>query len=158
MEDSPLSKLNRNWVEIIGVFGVVASLVFVGLEVRQNTAAVRGATYQAIADASLQHTMWFADNETLRRLWARVRYDQALPEDFTREENLLLGTNYVMTVRRVENIYVQVREGLVEEEAVLRFRPSADFFQSPYFLQFWEEWRPQIEPAFLEYFESEFLQ
>ena len=91
-------------------------------------------------------------------MWIRIRDDGAVPDDFTPEENLIIGANYVMTVRRIENIYVQVREGLVEEEAVLRFRPSEDYFKSQYFLQFWKEWRHQVEPAFLAYFESEFLQ
>jgi hypothetical protein len=158
VEDRSLSSLRRSWVELIGVFGVVASLIFVGLEVRQNTAAVRGATYQAIADSSLQQVVWFADNEKLLQLWVRIRDDGAMPTDFTPEQNLMISANYVMTIRRIENIYVQVREGLVEEEAVLRFRPSEDYFQSPYFLQFWKGWRPQMESAFLAYFESEFLQ
>jgi len=157
-EDRSLPKSSKNWVELAGVFGVVASLVFVGLEVRQNTAAVRGATHQAIADASFQQVVWFADNEKLRPIWIRIRDDGAVPEDFTPEENLIIGANYVMAIRRIENIYVQVREGLVEEEAVLRFRPSEDYFKSQYFLQFWKGWRHQVEPAFLAYFESEFLQ
>lgn len=157
VEERKLSTSKRNLVELIGVFGVVASLVFVGLEVRQNTAAVRGATYQAIADASFQQVVWFADNEKLLQFWIRIR-EGAVPDDFTAEENLVIGANYVMTIRRIENIYVQVREGLVEEEAILRFRPSKDYFESPYFRQFWKDWRPQMELAFREYFESEFLQ
>lgn len=150
--------MKRNWVELIGVVGVVASLVFVGLEVRQNTAAVRGATYQAFADSSLQQVLWFADNERLLGFWVRIRDDGALAEDFTEEENLLIGANYVMTIRRIENIYVQVREGLVEAEAALRFRPSANYFDTPYFRQFWTDWKPQLEAEFVAYFESEFLQ
>ena len=135
---------------------MIASLIFVGLEVRQNTAAVRGATYQSIADASLEQVRWFADNERL--LGFRVRTEQgALAADFTREENLLQGADYVMTIRRIENIFVQVREGLVEEEAVLRFRPSEDYFASPYFREFWGTWGPQVEPEFRAYFEREFL-
>ena len=156
IEERVLSSPKRNWVEIIGVIGVVGSLVFVGLEVRQNTAAVKGATYQAIADSSLQHARWFASNETLPQFTVKI-FDGAMPDDFTREENLVINTNYVMTIRRIENIYVQVREGLVEEEAVLRFRPAESFFDSPYFRQFWDGWRLTVEPEFLEYFESEFL-
>jgi hypothetical protein len=110
-----------------------------------------------MADASLQQVVWFADNEKLRPLWIRIRDDGALPDEFTPEENLIIGSGYVMTIRRMENIYVQVREGLVEEEAILRFRPSEDYFDSPYFLEFWQGWRHQMEPAFLEYFEAEFL-
>ena len=42
--------MNRNRLELIGFISVIASLVFVGMEIRQNTTAVRGATNQAISD------------------------------------------------------------------------------------------------------------
>ena len=151
-----MSSLKRNWVELVGVVGVVASLVFVGLEVRQNTAAVKGSTYQAISDSSLEHVRWFADNEKLRQFTVKIN-NGAMLEDFTPEENFLIMANFVMSIRRIENIYVQVREGLVDEEAILRFRPAEGYFDNPYFLQFWEGWGPNVEPVFREYFESEFL-
>jgi len=148
----------KNWVEVIGVISVIASLIFVGMEVRQNTATVRGATYQSIADASQLHTLSFAQNDTLLPLWVRVVEERAVPSDFTAEETYRIIAEYATTVRRVENIYVQVREGLVEEEAVLRFRPALDYFTTPYFLSFWEDWREQLEPEFMKYFEAEFMQ
>jgi len=40
---------NRIVVEIIGLLSVIGSLVFVGLEINQNTSAVRGATQQDIS-------------------------------------------------------------------------------------------------------------
>ena len=40
---------NRKYFEIIGLLSVIGSLVFVGLEINQNTAAVRGATQQEIS-------------------------------------------------------------------------------------------------------------
>ena len=36
--------------ETIAALGVIGSLIFVGLEVRQNTSATEGATLQAISD------------------------------------------------------------------------------------------------------------
>jgi hypothetical protein len=73
----------RKWIDLLGATGVVASLIFVGLEVRQNTAAVRGATYQSIADSSQQQVQWWADNEKL--LHHEVRIDEgALSGEFTK--------------------------------------------------------------------------
>lgn len=155
-EDSTIFNNKRKWIDVLGAVGVIASLIFVGFEVRQNTAAVRGATYQAIADSSLQHVQWWANNEKLLQFEVRIR-DEALSDEFTGDENLLIRAGIVMTIRRMENIYVQVREGLVEEEAVLRFRPSKDFFETPYFQEFWAEWRLEMEPAFRKFFEREFI-
>ena len=139
----------------MGAVGVIASLIFVGFEVRQNTAAVRGATYQAISDASLQHLQWWAQNENLLEFWVRID-SGALSEEFTDAENLHIGASFVMMIRRMENIYVQVREGLIEEEAILRFRPSQYIFETPYFLEFWAQYRLEVEPEFREFFEREF--
>ena len=40
---------NRIILEAVGIFSVIGSLLFVGVEIRQNTAAVRGATQQDIS-------------------------------------------------------------------------------------------------------------
>jgi hypothetical protein len=37
--------------EVVGFAGVVASLVFVGVEIRQNTVTARAAAYQAMGEA-----------------------------------------------------------------------------------------------------------
>jgi hypothetical protein len=150
------SNSKRKLIDWLGAAGVVASLIFVGLEVRQNTAAVRGATYQSITDSSLQQVQWWADNEKLLQHEVRID-DGALSGEFTPEENLLIKVAFVSTIRRIENIYVQVREGLVEKDAILRFRPSNDYFETPYFQEFWASWRLEVEPAFREFFEREFL-
>ena len=42
--------MKRNTLELVGFVSVIASLIFVGMEIRQNTTAVRGATNQAISD------------------------------------------------------------------------------------------------------------
>lgn len=41
------AKLN-DWVQGIGIFALVASLIFVGIEVRQNSIATRSATNAAV--------------------------------------------------------------------------------------------------------------
>ena len=41
--------LKRQYIEILGLLSVIASLLFVGVEIRQNTTAIRGATQQDIS-------------------------------------------------------------------------------------------------------------
>ena len=38
------------WCQILGVFGALATLAFVGFEIRDNSRAVRAATAQAVHD------------------------------------------------------------------------------------------------------------
>ena len=46
--------IKSSWYELIGLLGVVSSLVFVGIEIRQNTSAIKGATHQTIAEENNQ--------------------------------------------------------------------------------------------------------
>ena len=38
--------------EILGVLGIIAGLLFVGVEIGQNTAGIRGSTYQELTASS----------------------------------------------------------------------------------------------------------
>ena len=41
--------MSRKYMEIIGFISVVASLIFVGVEINQNTNALRGETQQNVS-------------------------------------------------------------------------------------------------------------
>ncbi len=148
----------RTALELLAAGGVVVSLVFVGLEIRQNTAAVRGATYQAIADASVQNVQWLGSDERLVGLMARVA-DGEGPDDFSAEENIALSAVYHSNLRRIENVYLQVSEGLISRKAYRHFRPGrGSLFFTPYFEAVWPEYRGGFEPDFRLFFEGEYLE
>ena len=60
--------------EILAGAAVVASLVFVGLELRQNTAAVRAQTRQGLADQNTEFVSLISGTPELARAWA-VRWE-----------------------------------------------------------------------------------
>jgi len=45
------SKLN-DWMQVVGIFAVVASLIFVGLQMKQSQDIALAAQYQARAEAA----------------------------------------------------------------------------------------------------------
>ncbi|MEJ8569397.1 hypothetical protein [Elongatibacter sediminis] len=57
-------KLN-DWVQIVGIFALVASLIFVGIEVRQNSTATRSATNAAIKDSFRELNLVIASSPEL---------------------------------------------------------------------------------------------
>lgn len=76
----------ENWkdtVELVGIFAVVASLVFVGVEVRQNSVATRSATNAAVKDAFSELNLAVASSPELARAMVSLAEnpDDALPED-----------------------------------------------------------------------------
>lgn len=94
--------------------GVVASLVFVGLEIRQNTLAVRGATYQALSDAGSSFMFDLAHDPQLAGLFDRVR-SGATRADLDGSENMQLWAYYAGFVRHLENSYMQREAGVVDD-------------------------------------------
>ena len=62
----------KDWLEIVGIAAIVGSLVFVGLEVQQNTVAIQDSSHQ---------TSLMMSHDTSERLWdpafAKV-YDDGL--------------------------------------------------------------------------------
>jgi len=61
--------------ELVGVFSVVASLVFVGLEIRQGAEATRTATVQEVVDGWKEINIWLATDQSW--LEARLAFDEA---------------------------------------------------------------------------------
>ena len=51
----------RAFIEIFGLISVIGSLLFVGVEISQNTQAVRGATHKAVSD---QASELYLESET----------------------------------------------------------------------------------------------
>ena len=144
--------------DLLAAAGVVGSLIFVGLEVRQNTAAVRGATYQAISDASVGSAEWLATDEYIRALMVRVTQG-AVPDDFSEEDNLAVAGIYYSIIRRIENVYLQVNEGLISQTAYQHFRPGRGaFLAAPYFALVWPRYRNDFASDFVRFFEREYVE
>ncbi len=57
------SNSKRKWIDLLGAVGIVASLIFVGLEVRQNTLISRGAAVQSITEQVNDWQIEMASNE-----------------------------------------------------------------------------------------------
>ena len=44
--------------EIVGALGVIATLAYLAVQVRQNTGAIRGATLNAVTQAQVSELRW----------------------------------------------------------------------------------------------------
>ena len=62
------SNSKRKWIDLLGAVGVVASLIYVGLEVRQNTLISRGAAVQSITEQVNDWQIEMASNDD----WIRI--------------------------------------------------------------------------------------
>ena len=108
--------MNRTIVEIIGFLSLVGSLAFVGVEIRQNTSAVRGATNQAISDQVGELMQTIATDDNLARLVKRL-YDGETQDQFDPVDDMRLYMTIMTGLRRVENIFLQIEDGILDDRA-----------------------------------------
>ncbi len=108
------AKLN-DWMQVIGIFALVASLIFVGLEMRQSQRIALSATYQARADSSMVLRMAALESERLQTAMAKSFQDGNL-ERLTPEELVVLRARWNGQLVYLENMHFQYLSGFITEE------------------------------------------
>lgn len=100
--------------EAIGAIAVVASLIYLAIQVRQNTRAVRASTYDGMVRASGDFLRPLIEDAALALTFERLAGDWADArvgsEDRTRAMYLL-----TQLFRTWENVYYQWRQGMLED-------------------------------------------
>lgn len=135
----------KDQVEIVAAVGVIVSLLFVGFEIRQNTAVARGQARQDLASLNQEWLLTMAQDPDFEALWHEAWIaDPASPEDdsaeLTAAEERRAWFIMTMHLRRLENVYLQYREGLVDASALNSYGfASVAIFRRPQFNRYWYE-------------------
>jgi len=138
----------KRTIEGLGLLAVVASLVFVGMEMRQNNQLARSAAYQTIGIAT-------ADG------LESLAHDRILAEVLTTSVEDLDAAGWLQTMvwwdswlRRLETVLIQVEEGLLPNDALERLGYSMwENMSHPHFICVWpalEEWVGQSVREYIE--------
>ena len=127
---------NINWIwkesaEVLGVLGVIASMIFVGIEIRQNTEAVRGSTLQAVSQQSLDLVMEGIDNSELRSAFTAAKKGELSPEQRNQ-----LSWFVSAKLRADENRFRQVELGILDA-SVFQQMSIHGAYRLPYFAEYW---------------------
>ncbi len=123
------SRIN-DWLQVVGLFGVIGSLVFVGLQMKQTQEIALSAIYQARAAASVEHNASVASNPTY--LSAITKMFGNAQSSLTAEEKVVLefAAGNEMTLH--ENNHFQYQQGFLSEEHWQRsFAEMKCFFELP---------------------------
>ena len=141
----------RTIAEIAGGVGVIASLLLVAVEISQNTASVRAQTRQQLSDANVEFLVALSTSE-LAGLWTRF----AEGDQLTEAESSQLGPALVAGVRNLENVYLQFREGVIDESALLSYGWTGSvMYDSEAFALWWMTNRDRFDPGFVAAFSSD---
>lgn len=134
---------------------VVISLAFVGFEIRQNTAMMRGATMQSISDTYVEYVTAIGADPELAELFRRFHAGE-VTADFTPTENTRIRVFFNAFVQILENSYLQHREGLVPDAVFESYGWGWGMIQTPRFEEYWEESsRIVVRSEFAAFFESQ---
>ena len=137
----------KSSIEIIGLIAVVLGLIFVGIEVRQNTAAVQAETLQGLNDSSQDFILLLASNPELIELQLKV---EANPSSLSEIEERQFSTLERARWLRSQNAYFQHQRGtLGDSDWETYARLLCGRQQS-----FWPRHKPILAQEFVNFVES----
>ena len=139
-------------IELFGLMSVIGSLIFVGVEISQNTQAVRGATHQSVSDQISEYYLAIASDERLANLMSLALRDEINRADLTRADQLSVDLVIVTGIRRVENIYLQFKNGILGEDAFNRIGYGS--YRGNYARSTWDDWKNEFDKDFTIFFET----
>ena len=143
-------------ISILANFGVVAGIVFLGIELRQTTASVEGATYQALSDGSSNQYIGVVHNSDFAETIVRV-YEGDAVADFSVAENSQLIFYYNALIQRLENSYFQLQTGLVDDRILRSYGWGDGILETQHFSQYWTFMGATriSSPEFRQFFEQQ---
>jgi hypothetical protein len=103
-----------DWLQIVGMFGVIASLLFVGLQMKQSHEIALSATYQARAQLAVDQNLASSGNPQFTSATAKLYSGEI--DAITPEELVALEYNFAATVIGWENQHYQFASGFLPEE------------------------------------------
>ncbi len=138
------------WKESLALLGVVLSLLFVAVELRQNTRAIEAAVRNDLATASREWTLARATNPALSEVSRKWRAGEAM----TAAERMMAQDFAVALLRNIENVFLQVKMGAVDESALRGYGFTMGMYGSENFRVFWGGLRNVFDPDFVTEFEA----
>lgn len=141
-------------ITILANIGVIITLFFVGYQVSQNTRVVRGEARQALAGLNQEWLVLLSQDGEFNALWNKVWLtdEELSPAEGSRGIFMML-----LHLRRIENVYFQWHENLVDESALNSYGlQRAEYFKTRRFNQFWflDDWRAGFDDDFVNFFEE----
>ena len=139
--------------DTVGLLLVVASMVFVGWEIRQSAAATRAATVLQLKENWVQYNMMRASTPELG-----VAFEVVLAEGYGNADTISrwqLGASIMATMQNWSNAYYQYRmDTLVDEQWLPILRDMETESANAYIWAIWEDWEHIFDDPFRSVMDS----
>ncbi len=135
--------------EFLAAVGVIVSLVYLAMQIRQNTRSVRSAAYQAAVASSVDIATKFASSETLSETFSKGFRNY---ETLQGPERHRFGAYAYGLFRSYENLFYQHAQGAIESDLWVGFHnmPQRDINETG-FAAWWDRQRNVFSPEFQRY-------
>jgi hypothetical protein len=131
---------------ILSGLGVIATVIYMSIEVRNNTSAVRSSAFQQVVNSFASISFDIAKDKNLTELFLRAgRNSAALDEVERTQYNFML----LSFLRRAENVYFQSEVRTLHERHWSGIRASIVWVMaSPGARSSWREIKDRFNPQF----------
>lgn len=137
--------------EVVAAVAVVVSLVYLATQIRQATRIARATTRNAIAESAQALSQDIIDNRDMAEIFVK----HINGEKLNAVEALRMQGRCYRDMRHWENIYYQVREGLLTAEEWAGFRTNlATLFTIEAYRDYWKHEAELYSDAFREQIDS----
>ncbi|MBT8433010.1 MAG: hypothetical protein KJN95_00020 [Gammaproteobacteria bacterium] len=138
--------------EITAAIAVIISLIYVGQQVRENTAAIRSATMQAVANSSDVALQNQAASEQISRI---RRIGDTDISALTPAEAARYWTIYRAIWIRMQNIHAQQQLGVLDDSFWYTYsKIICEIYDIPGARAIWPSHADVLDPEFVEFVES----
>ena len=142
------AKLN-DWMQVVGIFALVASLIFVGLQMKQSQEIALAAQYQARAEAAQNLFM------TMQESGISMSTMRNPPNERTPEESVAAYNLAVWGWTQYDNHFYQYNAGFLDDESWEGLsRRIQDLYDNCDLRVTWESGRQYYRSSFVEYVEA----
>ena len=144
-------------ISILANIGVIAGIVFLAIEMRQNTASIKGSTYQAMSDVAVNQWQGVS-SDTMLSVALTKTFQGLVQEELSEEENSKLTFFYYGMIQRLQNTYDQHEAGLVDDRVFKSYGWNYTLFNTRHFRSYWFRFgsRTSTSPEFRQFFEEWF--
>jgi hypothetical protein len=137
---------------VLTAVGVIATLIYLAIQIRQNTKAVRSSSIQNLVQSFSTTAQAAVENDYIIPLLLKAN---AGAEALTQEERIRLHFWFIMTFRRFEGVYFQRDLGIVDAEVIDGFeRSHMAILASKSTQEWWANSKEIFNSGFVSYVEE----
>ena len=104
----------HDWLQVVGLFGVIASLIFVGLQMKQDREIALSAATQARTETTIQNILGVASNPYYMSAIDKIANGER--DRLTTSESYNIRVQGTAALFNFENIHYQQQQGFIPPE------------------------------------------